>query len=162
MRFLKRFTGLAKALTVSAAAVLLVVGFLAVHPSVVGAVTSYYNAIGFVSTGHVVFSDTAPTISSGFGTSPSIVASNGATAFEVNVGTGGTATNGVIAMPTASTGWSCSVTDLTAAAAGTADAITAQTTGGTTTVTVKQRTVSTGVALAWAASDKLKLICAAY
>lgn len=118
--------------------------------------------IAWAGNGHVLFSATAPTISSGFGTSPSIVASNGAAAFEVNVGTGGSATTGVIAMPTATTGWNCSVTDLTAAAAGTADAITAQTTGGTTTVTVKQRTVSTGVALAWAASDKLKLICAAY
>lgn len=159
MRFLQRFTGLTKALAVS---ILLIVGLFALVPRQAGAVTSLYNAIGFVKTGHLVFSDTAPTIASGFGTSPSIVASNGATVFEVNVGTGGTATNGVITMPAATTGWNCSVTDLTSAAGGVADAITAQTTGGTTSVTVKNRTVSTGVAVAWDASDKLRLVCGAY
>ncbi len=54
-----------------------------------------------------------PTISSGFGTSPFIVAGSGGTSsFTFNVGTGGTATNGVLAMPAAPNGWMCSFNDL--------------------------------------------------
>jgi hypothetical protein len=56
-------------------------------------------------------SSTPPTVSSGFGTSPSIVNSNGTAAFTVNVGTGGVATSGVLALPTATTGWNCFVDD---------------------------------------------------
>lgn len=40
---------------------------------------------------------TAPTISSGFGTSPSIVAGSSNSLMQINVGTGGTATSGVVA-----------------------------------------------------------------
>lgn len=107
----------------------------------------------------VVF--TAPTISSGFGSSPSIAANNGTAAFTVNVGTGGAATNGVIGLPTATTGWICSVNDLTAAAAHVATN-TRQTASTTASVTVENQTTSTGAAIAWTASDVLNLACFAY
>ena len=109
----------------------------------------------------LAFSGTAPTISSGFGTSPSVVAGTAA-AFTVNVGTGGTASSGVIALPTATTGWICSVKNLTRLAANGADQATVQTASSTTTATVQNQTISTGAALAWTASDILQVTCVAY
>jgi len=105
-------------------------------------------------------SSAAPTISSGFGTGPSVAGT--AASFRVNVGTGGTATAGVIGMPTAATGWNCTVANLTALAANVANARTVQTASATTTVTVQNQTISTGAALVWTASDILSLACIAY
>ncbi len=129
----------------------------------VDAQNTFQRAFGWASTGKTVFSDTAPTIASGFGTSPSIVASNGAVAFTVNVGTGGSASAGVITMPAAATGWNCQVADRTAQAANAADRRTVQTATTTTSITVQNQTISTGAALAWTASDILQIgPCAAY
>ena len=124
--------------------------------------TTFNRAIAWASTGHLVFSDTAPTVASGFGTSPTIAANNGATVFTVNVGTGGSASAGVLTMPAATAGWACDVKNLTRQAANGADQATRQTATTTTTVTVQNQTLTTGVALAWTASDVLQLICAAY
>lgn len=108
------------------------------------------------------FSGTTPSVSSGFGTSPSVTAGQ-ATSFRLNVGTGGSASAGVIAMGyQAATGWNCFVQNITAQAANTGDKRTVQTASSTTTVTVQNQTISTGGASAWAASDVLALICAAY
>jgi hypothetical protein len=92
---------------------------------------------------------TAPTISSGFGTSPSIASNNFSSTFRVNVGTGGVATSGVVGLPTASNGWNCVVQDLST------NVVTRQTASNTTTVTVT-------AASAWTASDILIFICAGY
>lgn len=105
---------------------------------------------------------TAPVIAAGFGTGPSIVASNGTAAFTVDVGTGGTASSGVLTLPAATTGWACRVANLTALAANTADAHTVQTATSTTSVTVQNQTISTGAALVWTASDVLQLMCIGY
>ena len=64
------------------------------------------------SGGHLLISSTAPTIDSGFGTSPILTAANTA-AFQVNVGTGGTATNGTINLPAAPNNWACGAVDMT-------------------------------------------------
>lgn len=105
---------------------------------------------------------TNATIGSGFGTSPARQGTGAGTlAFRIDVGTGGTATSGVITMPTADTGWNCHVDNLTAAAGHRADN-TRQTASTSTTVTVENQTTSTGAALAWTASDILVLLCAAY
>lgn len=109
--------------------------------------------------GKLAWSTTAPTISSGFGTSPSIVASNGTAAFTVNVGTGGTATSGVIGLPTASTGWACYANDVTTTS--TTVFLTKQTATTTTSATFGNFTTA-GVAGAWAASDVLQVRCTAY
>lgn len=108
--------------------------------------------------GVLALSSGTPTISSGFGTTPS-VASGKAYAFTVNVGTGGTASAGVIGMPTASNGWNCKVENQTGVAANRADQRTVQTASTTTTVSVQNQTISTGAALAWTASDILALSC---
>jgi hypothetical protein len=109
---------------------------------------------------NVTFSGTAPTIASGFGTSPSVAGT--ATAFRVNVGTGGTATAGVITMPAAATAWNCHVEDLTATLANVADKRTMQISSTTTSVTIENQTISTGVVAAWSASDIVALLCGAY
>ena len=51
-------------------------------------------------------SQTAPTIASGFCTSPTIAASNGTATFEIHIGTGCAASSGVLTMPAAN-GWAC-------------------------------------------------------
>jgi hypothetical protein len=99
--------------------------------------------------GVVLIARTAPTISSGFGTSPSIVNSNGPSAFTLNVGTGGAATSGVVGLPTATTGWSCFANDRTN------NTVTRQTATTTTSATFT-------AAAAWAASDILNISCFGY
>jgi hypothetical protein len=102
-------------------------------------------------------SATAPTISSGFATSPSITASSTA-AFKVTVGASGSASTGVITMPTASNGWSCSVADVTTPATN----MTQQSASTTTSVTVVNYVRTTGVAGNWTAGDVLNFLCGAF
>jgi hypothetical protein len=107
----------------------------------------------------------APTIASGFGTSPSIVASNGTAVFTLNVGTGGVASDGVITMPAATTGWACQLENRTAVAGGSgtrADVRTGQSASTTTSVTLVNYTISSGSAIAWADSTVLVLQCMGY
>lgn len=91
-----------------------------------------------------------PTVSSGFGTSPTITCTNGTPAFSINVGTGGTATSGVFTMPAATTGWVIHCDDITTPATN----VTKQTASGTTSATVTNYSWSS-TAAAWAASDVL-------
>jgi len=102
----------------------------------------------------------APTISSGFGTSPSIVSNFGVISFSINVGTGGTASSGVISFAGlgsgAKTGWACDFQDVTTPAS----YISRQTASSTTTVTVTNySTSSLGTATAWPASEILEASC---
>lgn len=108
---------------------------------------------------NTLISSTAPTVGSGFGTTPSISANNGTAAFEITVGTGGTSQTGVITMPTATTGWNCQFTDITTTS--TTVAVTKQTASTPTSVSVASFT-NLYVASAWAASDKIRAMCAAY
>ncbi len=111
---------------------------------------------------NIALSSATPTVASGFGTSPSVTGGTAA-AFRVDVGTGGTATNGVITVgATATTGWNCDVDNLTALTANAMDQRTVQLSSTTTTATFENQTVSTGAALAWTASDVLKISCTAF
>lgn len=103
-------------------------------------------------------SATAPTISSGFGTSPSVPTNNGTVAFTINVGTGGTATNGVIGLPTATNGWVCWGADLTTQS--TTVFFLKQIASSTTTATIANYNTA-GAQAAWAASDMLSVSCRA-
>ena len=107
----------------------------------------------------MLLSSTAPTISSGFGTSPSIASNNGTAAFTVNVGTGGTASSGVIGLPTATTGWNCFCNDITTFSA--TVFLCRQTASSTTSATIGQFTPA-AVAQAWVASDIVRVSCFAY
>lgn len=108
--------------------------------------------------GNMLIRNTAPTISSGFGTSPSISANNGTAAFTITVGTGGTASTGVIGLPAATTGWIVMADD------GTTPGINAtkQTASSTTSATLTNYNTTTGVAAAWAAGDVIRCIAMAY
>lgn len=108
----------------------------------------------------VTFSGTAPTVLAGFGGSPTV--SGTATAFRVNVGTGGVATTGALTLPAAGTGWNCNVVNLTAAAANRADIRTVQTGSTGTSVTLQNQTISSGAATAWVANDVVAGSCAAF
>lgn len=123
---------------------------------------------------------TAPTISSGFGTSPSIANNNGTGAFTINVGTGGTATSGVISLPQyvaaatqdsqstqgAANGYACSCADTTTPTAGTCIASGMSCSAGACTMTVGNYKMSTSTGLpvlsAWTASDVVAVTCTAY
>jgi len=108
--------------------------------------------------GAVLTGGAVPTISSGFGTSPSVPNGTNSESFTINVGTGGTATSGVIALNvTATSGWNCYVTDQTAAS-GHTGLRTYQTTSTTTTATIESQN-SAGAATAWAASSILLVSC---
>ena len=105
-----------------------------------------------------IISTIDPAIASGFGTSPSISATN-TTAFTVNVGTGGTASSGVITMPAATTGWNCKVTPNGAPQAA---AVTYSAPTSTTSITLTNYTLTTGATLAWTASTVLAVSCIGY
>ena len=107
---------------------------------------------------YVIDVDTT-TLPAGFGTTPSIVASNGTASFQINVGTGGTATSGVITMPAATTGWNCNANDITTTSA--TVFMTKQTASTTTSVTIGNFNTS-GAAAAWVASDKINMTCVAF
>lgn len=118
--------------------------------------TSAASGAAFQFNGKVIAINTAPTISSGFGTTPSIVANNGTAAFTINVGTGGTASTGVIGLPAATTGWhvDCQNTSTNTATV----FVTKQTASTTTTATIGNYDAA-GAAAAWVASNVL--VCAA-
>lgn len=107
---------------------------------------------------NVMFNQTAPTISSGFGTSPSITTNNGSAAFSINVGTGGTASTGVVGMPVATNGWACGIQNISTNTA--TVFLTKQTATTTTTVTVGNYDAA-GAAAAWVASNVLVFHCIA-
>ena len=108
----------------------------------------------------LALSATAPTIGSGFGTSPSISANNGTGAFRVNVGTGGVATSGVITMPEAATGgWNAMVSVLDPSGGSAPWA--AVTASSTTSITITGFS-STGASAAWASGGILLVQAWAY
>jgi len=98
-----------------------------------------------------------PAIASGFGTSPAI-AGDGTFAFTITVGTGGSASSGVLTFPAAPNGWIVFCTDLTSPATNR----TVMTATGTTSVTLTNYNTTTGVATAWTAGDVLYCIAMAY
>lgn len=119
--------------------------------------TSDFHVTGGSYLASLAASTTAPTISSGFGTSPTVPSNNGTAAFTVNVGTGGTATSGVMAMPAASHGWACQINDLTNPGANFTK-VSATTTASVTVTNYN----SSGTATAWSASDILVFQCTGY
>lgn len=131
----------------------------------VGAANGVYVAGGAVNVnngtyqlaGKAVASTTAPTISSGFGTSPTITANN-TMAFKIAIGSGGTASSGVVTMPTANAGWKCDAVDVTTQS--TSVFTTRETAYTTTSVTFTQFNTSMA-ATAWTAGDDIEISCIA-
>jgi hypothetical protein len=127
----------------------------------VGTFSSDLNVLGNYkpNSGHILLDSTAPTVTSA-GTSPSIPNQNGTAAFTVNVGTGGTASAVVLAMPTATAGWVCNAADLTNPTTGGGYYV-KQTSGSATSVTLTGFSTA-GSATAFTASDVLFVSCLAY
>ena len=111
-------------------------------------------------TANLTFSGTAPTVGAGCGTTPAITGT--AAAFRLDVGTGGTATDCTLTLPTATTGWNCSVENLTATLANRMDQRTVQVSSTTTAAVIENQTISTGAALAFTASDIVAGTCTAF
>lgn len=109
----------------------------------------------------LLWNSTAPTISSGFGTGPSIASNNGNADFRVNVGTGGSASSGVIGLSAATAGWNCLAHPTVMATTGTQATFTLQTATSTTTATLTGYNTS-GTATAWPSGTILIVHCAAY
>ena len=106
--------------------------------------------------GNLVMSSTAPTIASGFGTSPTITGVNTA-AFKVVIGTGGAA-GGTITLPAAANGWVVQAFDVTAGTT-----LFLQQTGSTTTsFTVTSFSITTGLAANMSAGDVILFMAMAY
>jgi len=112
----------------------------------------------FGSPERLLTSQTNPTITSGFGSSPAISFANGAAAFQIRIGTG-SPSSGVLSMPTASDGWYCTCTDLTTTS--TSNFVCKQTAGSASSVTLS---VFNDVATAgsWTSGDLLLVSCSAY
>ena len=115
-----------------------------------------YNASSLSIGSNLVASTTLPTISSGFGTSPTIIA-NSTFCFKIVVGTGGAA-NGTITLPTAPNGWLAFAADVTSGST-----LFLQLTGSTaTSVTFTSYSVTTGAAANMSAGDVVLVNCIAY
>jgi Pectate lyase superfamily protein len=119
------------------------------------------SATSYSLNGILLKSATAPTISSGFGSSPSIASKNGTATFRLNVGTGGTANSGVIDMPTAANGWNCHF-DVFNPSSANLPSRTVITASSASSVTVTNELTSSGAAIAWPASTVLIGSCLAY
>jgi hypothetical protein len=104
----------------------------------------------------IATSNTLPTISAGFGTSPTITAVN-TFCFKIVVGAGGAA-NGTITLPAAANGWLGFGADVTSGSS-----VFLQLTGSTTTsVTFTSYSVTTGSAANMSAGDVVLVNCIAY
>lgn len=128
-------------------------------PGPIGGTTPSTVKLTSITGTNLLYSTTAPTISSGFGTSPSVTFNNGTASFRINVGTGGTAISGVIGLPAATNGWNCFARDLSTT--NSAVFMTYQTASTTTTATIGNFN-STGATAAWSASDILSVSCFAF
>ena len=115
-----------------------------------------YNASSLSIGNNLVVSTTLPTVSSGFGTGPTILA-NSTFCFKIVVGTGGAA-SGTITLPTAPNGWLAFAADVTSGST-----LFLQLTGSTaTSVTFTSYSVTTGAAANMSAGDVVLVNCIAY
>lgn len=115
------------------------------------------SAVGI--SGKTTWSTTAPTISSGFGGTPSIASNNGTVGFTINVGSGGTATTGAVGLPTATTGWRLTCDDVTTQSS--TIYLTKQIATSTTTATIGLYDAA-GAPAAWGANNILVCNAMAY
>lgn len=117
------------------------------------------NGVLNIGAGNLGLTTVLPTITSGFGTSPvapTTANSTGANSFAFTIGSGGTASSGVLAMPTAAHGWNCSFNDETTQSASVT--LTKQTADTVSSVTVGQFT-DLSVSGPWAAGDVILGLC---
>jgi len=122
-------------------------------PIITSATLTTATKVGFQNP---MFFNNTPTISSGFGTSPSVTVSNGTADFRINVGTGGTAVAGVIGLPTAANGWDCDCEDRTTFST---TVFKCRQTGESTSTATIGNFNSSAASAAWVASDLIAVKC---
>lgn len=111
-----------------------------------------------INAASLLISNSAPTVLSGFGSSPLIIVNNGTLDFRVNVGAGGTATGGVIGLPRAAQGWDCDCEDRTTFST---TVFKCRQTADTTTSATVGNFNSSAAPAAWVAGDILAVTCRA-
>lgn len=100
-------------------------------------------------------SDTPAYLGAGWGTSPSILSSNGKNVFVIDVGSGGTATMGTLVLGTYATNkWVCLAMNKSTTLT---HMVVVDVNGQA--VSIQNINVTTGAALAWAANAKINVIC---
>ena len=104
----------------------------------------------------IATSSTLPSVASGFGTSPTISATN-TLVFKIVVGTGGAA-SGTITLPTATNGWFGYAADVTSGST----LFLQLTASSATSVTFTSYSVTTGAAANMSAGDVILVNCFAY
>lgn len=107
---------------------------------------------------HPLISSTAPTISGFTGTGAAVSSSNGASTFDINVGTVAPGNTGTINLPTANTGWECRCRNKTTTSSVNEIIVTSDTTA---TCVIAQVVIATGSAANFAASDHVRCMCLA-
>jgi len=110
--------------------------------------------------GNILFSSTAPTIASGFGTAATIRASNGSSSFQINIGGGGSASSGVITMPAAPVGWNCLAAGINSESSLTVTLV--NPTSPTSITLLSYNPTGTGISLAWPQNTIYNVHCYAY
>ena len=105
------------------------------------------------TSGSPMVANGAATISSGFGTSPSLVSSH-SSAFKVIVGSAASGV-GVVTLPTVTNGWKCSCEDITSNASITVG----QTAFTTSSATFQAYSRTLGTTTSFTASDVLAFVC---
>lgn len=100
-------------------------------------------------------SATNPSVASGFGTGAAVSPRNGTAFFLIGVGTGGTASSGVVTMPAATSAWGCDAADIT----NSASFVEAVLPTSATSITITNYPRAGGAATPWTASDNLQVKC---
>jgi hypothetical protein len=118
--------------------------------------TNNFATILEANTTTILANSTVPTVASGFGTSPTIPHGTSTAWFQVNVGTGGTASSGVLTLPAATNGWGCNAVE---SAANIATLVTRVAPTSVTSVTLSSVSATTGLSTPWPASDVVTLTC---
>lgn len=113
---------------------------------------------GVVAPVNPILSTIAPTIASGFCSSPSISNNNGTAAFSITIGSSCSGSVGVLTMPSAAHGWTCDFHNLTNPASNKPDEIA----NGATSVSVTNYSRTTGSATNFTAADVIAAQCTAY
>ena len=129
------------------------------NPSAVAITGGTINGITALSITKLLFSATAPTIASGFGTTPYITPLNGTALFYINVGGGGAANGGVVTMPAATAGWVCNVIPWSAP---TPNQVTYALSSTRTSLHFQNYAVSTGAVAAWPSGYSMVVSCVGY
>jgi hypothetical protein len=125
-----------------------------------GASSVLFSGSGFTNFSNNQFDKTPQVvIASGFGTGPTMFTGNEPTIFQLRVGTGGTASSGVVTLPfTPAHQYVCTASDPD----GSASFIEAAVPTSLTNITITNYSRTTGLPVPWGSNDRVAVNCGAY